>query len=131
MATDATFDNQLQALATATANFANGKDTAIKNTIITALGGSGGSAKQEGVITIDREDGPNRSDNLYPATDKLIVNYNGDGVLKLVPENAALTLVGNKISSSDLRLEYVGVVCAEATDNFTAAFCEFCFYDID
>ena len=47
MATDATFDNQLQALATATANYANGKDAAIKNTIITALGGStqaGGSA---------------------------------------------------------------------------------------
>lgn len=40
MATDATFDNQLQALATATANFANGKDAQIKNTIITALGGS-------------------------------------------------------------------------------------------
>ena len=40
MATDATFDNQLQALATATANFANGKDADIKNTIITALGGS-------------------------------------------------------------------------------------------
>ena len=40
MASDATFDNQLQALATATANFANDKDTQIKNTIITALGGS-------------------------------------------------------------------------------------------
>ena len=47
MATDATFDNQLQALATATANFAADKDATIKNTIITALGGStqsGGSA---------------------------------------------------------------------------------------
>ena len=40
MATEATFDNQLQALATATANFANDKDAAIKNTIITSLGGS-------------------------------------------------------------------------------------------
>lgn len=54
MAIDATFDNQLQALATATANFANGKDAAIKNAIITALGGStqsGGSTS--GTIVID------------------------------------------------------------------------------
>ena len=51
MATDATFDNQLQALATATANFANGKDAAIKNTIITALGGSTQSGGSTGELT--------------------------------------------------------------------------------
>ena len=55
MATDATFDNQLQALATATANYANGKDAAIKNTIITALGGStqaGGGSTRELTFTV-------------------------------------------------------------------------------
>ena len=51
MATDATFDNQLQALANATANFANGKDAAIKNTIITALGGSTQSGGSTGELT--------------------------------------------------------------------------------
>ena len=51
MATDATFDNQLQALATATANYANGKDAAIKNTIITALGGSTQAGGSTGELT--------------------------------------------------------------------------------
>ena len=55
MATDATFDNQLQALATATSNFANGKDVQIKNTIITALGGStqSGGGGTTGTIVVD------------------------------------------------------------------------------
>lgn len=81
MASDATFDNQLQALATATSNFANGKDDQIKNTIITALGGStqsggGSSAKTEPTLTITHNpefDG--ESDIGFE------ISYNGDGHL--------------------------------------------------
>ena len=40
MATEATLTQHLQALATAVANYAQGKDQQIKNTIIIALGGS-------------------------------------------------------------------------------------------
>lgn len=64
MATDATFDNQLQALATATANFANDKDAAIKNTIITALGGStqSGGGSTTPTIVIDDSTLPKPTD---------------------------------------------------------------------
>ena len=70
MATDATFDNQLQALATATANFANGKDAAVKNTIIIALGGStqSGGSTADITLTVDKSKYTNAEVQISDAT---------------------------------------------------------------
>ena len=109
MATDATFDNQLQALATATANFAADKDATIKNTIITALGGStqqgGGSGKTEGVITSNWDGG------------KYTITYNGDGTLYKVQNAAPTTIQSGATVSGGSNMYFF----ATATDNFTAA----------
>ena len=135
MATDATFDNQLQALATATANFANGKDAQIKNTIITALGGSGGSGKTEGVITLTGTAVTTRIENGetyyfidFAKTSQATINYNGDGTLRLVhgrlDSGYEASINGTTLTFTD-NLSYTGVVYAHETDNFTAAICKF------
>ena len=73
---------QLQALATATANYANGKDAAIKNTIITALGGStqsgGGSTTPTVTLHVDTENIPEGSEVVDIENGKRIYVYGLD-----------------------------------------------------
>lgn len=112
MASDATFDNQLQALATATANFANGKDAAIKNTIITALGGytqqGGGAsaAKIEPTLSVGSfsVNTIRRNETDICTTYFSSITYDGDGVLYANIHSPFIPQVGAMVNGNVLKV---------------------------
>ena len=119
MATEATFDNQLQALATATANFANGKDTQIKNTIITALGGStqatpAPAGKTEGVITIEGWD-------VYPPCTATITANSGEDIYWSC-------FYSSEIDNTSATAETAGKIQSGSTFTADREFCMYCFF---
>ncbi len=79
---------------------------------------SGGGGKTEGVISLT-------SINNF---DQFTVNYNGDGELFIAGPDGVGTLSGDTLTVDTFgptSMPETGYVLAEATDNFTAAICEF------